>query len=159
MNPCYPNPEPQHPDDAKWMEKAIEQARLAQSCGQMPVGACITMDGSLIATGHNQTTQTNDPCAHAEILALRKACQKIGNYRLPKSVLYVTLEPCLMCLGALLHARVDRMVFGVYDNQWSLTQPPISGNSNHSLKWTPEVLPSTCQALLDDFFAIKRGKT
>ena len=100
-------------DDNKWMAIAIEQAKKAAQLGEVPVGAVLVLDEKLIAQGHNQPISNNDPTAHAEIQTIRMAGQKLENYRIPKSTLYVTLEPCTMCLGAMIHARVSRVVLGL----------------------------------------------
>ncbi|HIF46860.1 tRNA adenosine(34) deaminase TadA, partial [Candidatus Thioglobus sp.] len=103
--------------DEKWMALAIEQALLAQAIDEVPVGAVLVQDNQLIASAHNQPISTNDPTAHAEIQLLRAAGKKLNNYRLPNTTLYVTLEPCTMCLGAMIHARISRVVFGAYDEK------------------------------------------
>jgi len=100
--------------DEKWMALAIEQALLAQAIDEVPVGAVLVQDNQLIASAHNQPISTNDPTAHAEIQLLRNAGQAVNNYRFPDTTLYVTLEPCTMCLGAMIHARISRVVFGAY---------------------------------------------
>jgi tRNA(adenine34) deaminase len=101
----------------KWMKLALEQARLAQAMSEVPVGAVLVQDDQLIASTHNQPISNNDPTAHAEIQLLRAAGKQLNNYRLPNTTLYVTLEPCTMCLGAMIHARVSRIVFGAYDQK------------------------------------------
>ena len=101
----------------KWMALALEQARIAQMIDEVPVGAVLVQDDQLIASAHNQPISNNDPTAHAEIQLLRSAGKKLNNYRLPNTTLYVTLEPCTMCLGAMIHARVSRVVFGAYDEK------------------------------------------
>ena len=101
--------------DQKFMQLALEQARLAASAGEVPVGAVIVKDGQVIAVGHNAPVAAHDPTAHAEIAALRQAAQVLGNYRLDGCELFVTLEPCAMCSGAVLHARLDRVVYGAAD--------------------------------------------
>ena len=101
--------------DEKWMEFAIEEAKKAKNKNEVPVGAILVKDQRIISRGHNQPISTNDATAHAEILAIRKASKAQNNYRLVNTTLYVTLEPCAMCLGALVHARVSRIVFGAHD--------------------------------------------
>jgi len=103
--------------DEKWMALAIEQAKLAEKINEVPVGAVLVQDNQLIASAHNQPISNNDPTAHAEIQLLRAAGKKLNNYRLPNTTLYVTLEPCTMCLGAMIHARISRIVFGAYDQK------------------------------------------
>ena len=103
--------------DEKWMALAIEQAKLAEQKDEVPVGAILVQDDQLIASAHNQPISNNDPTAHAEIQLLRKSGNELKNYRLPNTTLYVTLEPCTMCLGAMIHARISRVVFGAYDEK------------------------------------------
>jgi tRNA(adenine34) deaminase len=101
--------------DRQFMQQALDQARLAAIAGEVPVGAVLVRDGEVISTGFNQPITNSDPSAHAEMMALRAAAKEESNYRLPGTTLYVTLEPCTMCAGAMLHARVDRVVFGATD--------------------------------------------
>jgi tRNA(adenine34) deaminase len=101
--------------DRQWMQEALRLASLAEAAGEVPVGAVLVRAGEVIGEGWNQPIGTHDPTAHAEIVALRDAAQRLGNYRLPDTTLYVTLEPCAMCSGAIIHARVARVVFGAYD--------------------------------------------
>jgi len=103
--------------DEEWMALAIEQAKLAEKINEVPVGAVLVQDDQLIASAHNQPISNNDPTAHAEIQLLRAAGKQLNNYRLPNTTLYVTLEPCTMCLGAMIHARISRIVFGAYDEK------------------------------------------
>ncbi|MBJ7421156.1 MAG: nucleoside deaminase, partial [Rhodoferax sp.] len=103
------------PDDANWMRLALEQAALAAQAGEVPVGAVVVQNGRLIASGHNRCIADSDPTAHAEVVALRAAAMAIGNYRLKDCTLYVTLEPCAMCSGALINARLQSVVFGASD--------------------------------------------
>ena len=102
-------------EDEKWMALALEQANEAEKHGEVPVGAVLVKDGLLIAKAHNQPISSNDPTAHAEIQLLRIAGEKLANYRLTNTSLYVTLEPCAMCFGAMVHARIERIVFGAHD--------------------------------------------
>ena len=97
--------------DEEYMQQAIEQAKIAEQMGEVPVGAVVVCQGEIIATGYNQPISTSDPTAHAEVIALRQACKIQGNYRLAECELFVTLEPCAMCCGAMLHARIKRLVF------------------------------------------------
>lgn len=144
----------------KYMQLAIEQARLAEQQGEVPVGAVLIINNELIATGYNQPISTNDPSAHAEIACLRNAAKTLGNYRLPGATLYVTLEPCTMCLGAMIHARVERLVFGAYDVKTGAvcSAIPLIDNAhyNHKLQWQGGVLEAECKALLQTFFKAKR---
>src|SRR5580765_4467642 len=102
-------------DDLRWMAEALNEAVRAEALNEVPVGAVVVLNGERIGRGHNAPIKSNDPTAHAEIRALRAAAQHVRNYRLVDATLYVTVEPCLMCMGALLHARVQRVVFGCYD--------------------------------------------
>ncbi len=148
-------------DDNKWMAIAIEQAKKASQLGEVPVGAVLILNDKLVAQAHNQPISTNDPTAHAEIQLLRIAGMELKNYRLPNSTLYVTLEPCAMCLGAMIHARVSRVVFGAYDEKTgvcgSCADLSNSPYFNHSLDITGGVLAEDCKNLLQDFFIQKRG--
>lgn len=148
--------------DEKWMELALEQARLAQEIGEVPVGAVLVENGQLIASAHNQPISTNDPTAHAEIQVLRAAGKKLNNYRLSNTTLYVTLEPCTMCLGAMIHARVSRVVFGAYDPKTgvcgSCQDLTTSACFNHTIETQGGVLADECKALLQRFFKNRRNK-
>ncbi len=148
-------------DDNKWMAIAIEQAKKASQLGEVPVGAVLILNDKLVAQAHNQPISTNDPTAHAEIQLLRIAGMELKNYRLPNSTLYVTLEPCAMCLGAMIHARVSRVVFGAYDEKTgvcgSCADLSNSPYFNHSLDITGGVLAEDCKNLLQDFFIQRRG--
>ena len=148
-------------NDNKWMAIAIEQAKKASQLGEVPVGAVLILNDKLVAQAHNQPISTNDPTAHAEIQLLRIAGIELKNYRLPNSTLYVTLEPCAMCLGAMIHARVSRVVFGAYDEKTgvcgSCADLSNSPYFNHSLDITGGVLAEDCKNLLQDFFIQKRG--
>tara|TARA_B100000795_G_scaffold269652_1_gene259779 strand:+ start:1018 stop:1488 length:471 start_codon:yes stop_codon:yes gene_type:complete len=149
-------------EDEKNMKVAISEAILAKNEGEIPVGAIIIQDGKIIATGHNQPILANDPTAHAEIQAIRAAGEKIKNYRLVNSTLYVTLEPCMMCLGAIMHARIERVIFGTYDSKNGACQSYMeSMNSkkfNHKINITGGILENECHQLLQSFFKLRRGK-
>lgn len=139
----------------------MEQACIAHQKGEVPVGAVIIHGENVLARAHNQPLALHDPSAHAEILALREAGQAQGNYRLLDATLYVTLEPCVMCFGAMIHARIRRLVFGAYDPKAGVlggacTLPSLS-LFNHSLEYQGGVLADQCGALLRDFFAQKRS--
>ena len=146
--------------DEKWMVLAIEQAKLAEKIEEVPVGAVLVQDNQLIASAHNQPIANNDPTAHAEIQLLRVAGKKLNNYRLPNTTLYVTLEPCTMCLGAMIHARVSRVVFGAYDEKTgvcgSCQDLSTSECFNHSIGTKGGVLADDCKDLLQKFFKRKR---
>lgn len=148
--------------DEKWMGLALEQARLAQEIGEVPVGAVLVENGQLIASAHNQPISTNDPTAHAEIQVLRATGKKLNNYRLSNTTLYVTLEPCTMCLGAMIHARVSRVVFGAYDPKTgvcgSCQDLTTSACFNHTIETQGGVLADECKALLQRFFKNRRNK-
>ncbi|MBT3277701.1 MAG: tRNA adenosine(34) deaminase TadA [Candidatus Thioglobus sp.] len=148
--------------DEKWMRLALEQARLAQAIDEVPVGAVLVQDGQLIASAHNQPIKNNDPTAHAEIQILRAAGKKFNNYRFPNTTLYVTLEPCTMCLGAMIHARVSRIVFGAFDPKTgvcgSCQDLTTSECFNHSIETQGGILASECKDLLQQFFKNRRNK-
>lgn len=149
--------------DTHYIQLAIEQAKLAQAIGEVPVGAVLVQNDQLIASAHNQPIINNDPTAHAEIQLLRKAGEKLGNYRLPNTTLYVTLEPCTMCLGAMIHARVSRIVFGAFDEKTgvcgSCTDLQNSPCFNHSIDIIGGILADECKALLQQFFKSRRNKS
>jgi len=147
-------------EDEKWMTLALEQARKAEEEAEVPVGAILVKDGLLIAKAHNQPLSTNDPTAHAEIQLMRAAGKKLKNYRLTGTSLYVTLEPCAMCLGAIMHARVERVVFGAYDPKMgvcSSSENLIEAKFfNHKITLTSGVLENECRKLLKNFFISRR---
>jgi len=142
------------------MGLALEQAKLAAAAGEVPVGAVVVKDGQVIATGHNAPIASHDPTAHAEVVALREAARVLGNYRLDGCTLYVTLEPCAMCSGAMLHARVDRVVFGAADPRTGVAGSVLNlfehTQLNHQTRVTGGVLAQECGLLLKDFFRPKR---
>ena len=146
--------------DEQWMRYAIRLAQRAEVQGEVPVGAVLVKDGRAIAEGWNTPIQQHDPTAHAELLAIRGAGIALENYRLTDTILYVTLEPCVMCMGAIAHARIKRLVFGAFDpkrgavcNALSLTDASFL---NHSVDWQGGGLESTCSDLLAGFFRQKR---
>jgi tRNA(adenine34) deaminase len=147
-------------EDEKWMQIAIQEAVKAKEMGEVPVGAILVKDGFLIAKAHNQPISKNDPTAHAEIQLLRTAGSTLKNYRLTGTSLYVTLEPCAMCLGAIMHARVDRLIFGAYDPKTG-----VCGSSenfmeascfNHKIDIASGVLENESKQLLKNFFNSRR---
>ena len=147
-------------DDEQWMRRALELARQAAAIGEVPVGAVLVRDGKLLGEGYNQVVSGSDPTAHAENVALRNAATSLGNYRLPSTTLYVTLEPCTMCVGTLVHARVERLVFatrepraGVVCSQASLLDQEFY---NHRLKWEEGLLAEESRELLRSFFRARR---
>jgi tRNA(adenine34) deaminase len=149
-------------DDQAFMLAALEQARQAQAAGEVPVGAVVVKDGEIIGAGFNAPISCHDPSAHAEMQALRAAGKALGNYRLPGCELYVTLEPCAMCVGAMLHARIARLVYGAADPKTGACGSVINlfaeAKLNHHATLTPGVMAEECAALLREFFAGKRAK-
>ncbi len=148
--------------DAAWMQQALAQAQIAAEKDEVPVGAVLVDSaGELIAAGHNQPISASDPSAHAEIVVLRAAAQKLGNYRLPDTTLYVTLEPCTMCVGALVHARVGRLVYGAAEPKTGAIESAQrlfeTGKFNHQPSIEPGILADECSVLLTRFFENKRA--
>jgi tRNA(adenine34) deaminase len=146
--------------DEAWMRYAIRLAQRAEQRGEVPIGAIIVKNDQCIAEGWNTPIATHDPTAHAEIMAIRKAGVALQNYRLCDATLYVTLEPCVMCMGAISHARIKRLVFGAFDpkrgavcNALSLTDASFL---NHRVNWTGGMLEEECRELLKDFFRARR---
>jgi tRNA(adenine34) deaminase len=144
-----------------WMQRALRLAVHAESAGEVPVGALVVRNGVLIGQGWNRPVGSSDPTAHAEIVALRDAAGRAGNYRLPGSTMYVTLEPCPMCLGAMIHARIQRLVFGAFDPRsgaagsvFSLADSP---RLNHRIEVVGGVQKTQCGDLLRRFFRTRRG--
>ena len=149
--------------DEKWMKIAIDEAHLAIDKNEVPVGAVLIQNNKLIAQAHNRPIINNDPTAHAEIEVLRKASAKLHNYRLPKTTLYVTLEPCAMCFGAMLHARIERLIFGAYDPKTGVCGSCCNLTNaefiNHKIKVTSGILEKECRKLLQKFFQEIRNNT
>jgi len=147
-------------DDERWMIYAIALATQGEALGEVPVGAVIVQDGNKIGEGFNQPISSHDPTAHAEIIALRQAAQQIQNYRLIGSTIYVTLEPCTMCVGALVHARIARLVFGTTETKAgvvvSKSQLLDSDYINHKVDYAGGLMAQQCQHQLSDFFAARR---
>jgi tRNA(adenine34) deaminase len=148
--------------DSNYMRQAISQAHNAWALGEVPVGALIVKDGEIVATGFNQPIGTHDPTAHAEIMALRAAASILGNYRLPGCELYVTLEPCAMCAGAMMHARLARVVFGAADPKTGACGSVLNlfeqEKLNHHTELVGGVMAQECGALLKDFFTARRAE-
>jgi len=142
------------------MRAALAEARKAEAAGEVPVGAVIVRGGQLLGAGHNSPIAARDPSAHAEINALRAAAQAAGNYRLEGATIYVTLEPCVMCAGALVHARLARLVFGARDLRFggagSKFQVADSELLNHRIALTEGVLGAECRDLIQSFFTLRR---
>jgi tRNA(adenine34) deaminase len=143
------------------MELALEQARLAAKVGEVPVGALVIKDGQIIGQGHNRNLLDNDPTAHAEIVALRQAGARLGNHRLAGCVMFATIEPCSMCAGAMIHARVGRLVYGANDPKagaaGSLLHVLNHPGLNHKIEITAGVLAARCSEILQEFFRTKRA--
>lgn len=149
-------------DDLTFMRQALAQARVAQAAGEVPVGAVVVRAGVVMGSGYNAPISRQDPSAHAEIAALREAAQHLGNYRLPGCTLYVTLEPCAMCVGAMLHARIERLVYGASDPKTGACGSVVNlfgePRLNHHTSLSTGVLKDECGRVLRDFFAAKRAK-
>jgi tRNA(adenine34) deaminase len=146
--------------DHRWMQMALELARKARRCGEVPVGAVIVKDGEMIGRGSNQPISGADPTAHAEIIAIRSACNALGNYRIPGTTLYVSLEPCPMCAGAIVQARIQRVVFAAPDPRAGAAGTIFNLLDNPSLNHRCEVvsgpLEGEASALLKNFFRERR---
>ncbi len=149
------------PKHELWMEMALAEAAKAAGAEEVPVGAVATLENRLIAADHNRSRELDDPTAHAEILVLRQAGRVLGNYRLNDLALYVTLEPCSMCAGAMIWARIENLVFGAWDPKAGAIVSKASlfekGRFNHTVLWQGGVLEERCQSLLQDFFQQLRG--
>ena len=147
-------------DDEQWMALAIKQAIKAEEKGEVPVGAILVKDGFLIAKAHNQPISTNDATAHAEVQLIRTAGKKQENYRLTGTSLYVTLEPCAMCLGAMMHARIERLVYGAHDPKIGVCGSSVNlidaNFFNHKIDLVSGVLENECKQLLKKFFISRR---
>jgi tRNA(adenine34) deaminase len=146
--------------DRQFMQQALEQAQLAAMAGEVPVGAVLVRDGRVISKGFNQPISHSDPSAHAEMMAMRAAAQDEANYRLPDTTLYVTLEPCTMCAGAMLHARVGRVVFGAADPKTGAAGSVLNIFSekqiNHQTQVEGGIMADECGQVLRDFFKERR---
>jgi tRNA(adenine34) deaminase len=158
---CQPARSEILPEDLKFMQLALREAERALSEDEVPVGAVVVQDGRMIGRGHNRVIHLNDPTAHAEILALRGAGRRAGNYRLTGCTLYVTIEPCAMCAGAIVHARLQRVVFGTID-----TKAGASGSAltvlnhprlNHQVEIQQGVMAGRCASILREFFRQRRN--
>ena len=152
---------PVQTEDEYFMRQALDLARMADAMGEVPVGAVMVREGRIVGYGYNCPVTTGDPTAHAEIRALRDAAGKVGNYRLPGCTLYVTLEPCVMCIGAMFHARVTRLVYAADDPKTgvcgSLLDLPADTRINHHLMVSRGVLADEAGTLLKQFFIAKRS--
>ena len=149
-------------DDTRFMKAALAEAKVAANADEVPVGAVLVRSGEIVARGLNRPVQDNDPTAHAEVMAIRAAATEERNYRLADSTLYVTLEPCPMCVGAMLHARIRRLVFGAYDPKAGAAGSVIDlcddRRFNHRIEVNGGLLEEQCAALLQDFFAKRRDQ-
>ena len=150
-------------DDSGFMGLALDLAREAGAAGEVPVGALVVLEGEIVGRGFNQPICRSDPTAHAEIMALRDAAARLGNYRLPGCSLYVTLEPCAMCAGAIMHARIARVVFGARDPKTGVAGSVIDlfreERLNHHAEIIGGVLEAECGGMLSAFFAARRSRT
>jgi tRNA(adenine34) deaminase len=154
-------PDPHEEEHQVFMRLAIEEARKALHLGEVPIGAVLVQGGEVVGSGFNQPLHTVDPTAHAEIVALRAAARAIGNYRLTGVTLYVTLEPCLMCVGALVNARVSAVVYGAAEPKWGALRSILDAGTlrtNHRFEIVGGVLEEECRALVVDFFKYRREK-
>ena len=145
-----------------YMQLALSEAKKAEEKNEIPVGAVLVAENNdLLAAAHNQNITLNDPTAHAEMLAIRQAAEKIGNYRLLNTTLYVTVEPCPMCMGAAIHARVSRVVFGTRDSKWGAAGSLYNFAEDHRFNHQPEIVAGICKAeskkLMQNFFRQKRA--
>jgi tRNA(adenine34) deaminase len=151
------------PVDDGFMRVALELARQARLNGEVPVGAVVVLDAVVIGTGFNCPISSNDPTAHAEIVALRAAARQIGNYRLPGATLYVTIEPCQMCVGAMVHARIARIVYGTREPKAGAIDSAMRAHEhpslNHRMAATGGVLEAECRELIQEFFRDRRVET
>jgi tRNA(adenine34) deaminase len=147
--------------ESDWMRRALEAAREARERGEVPIGACVVMNGQLLARAGNRTRTDSDPTAHAEILALREAAKVFGNYRLTGAVVYSTIEPCAMCAGALVQARVRRLVYGARDERFGAVESQFrlcdSSSLNHQIEIISGVLETECRAIMQQFFRERRN--
>ena len=148
--------------DLQFMRRALQLAHQAEAEDEVPVGAVLVTDGQVIGEGRNRPIASSDPCARAELLAIRQACAKVGNYRIPGSTLYVTLEPCTMCAGVIIHARVQRLIFGAYDPKagavTSVYDIIANPRLNHRVAWEGGIMQAECAQMLRQFFKRKRTK-
>lgn len=160
VSSAAPNPHELESDDIDFMRAALDLAQQARDAGEVPVGAVVVKDGTIIGRGYNRPISAADPTAHAEVMALRDAARHLGNYRLMDCMLYVTLEPCTMCVGAIFHARIARLVYGAKDPKTgacgSVIDLPAETRLNHHLQMTGSVLAEETGDLLKQFFAQRR---
>ena len=144
----------------RWMQEALPEARKAEAEGEVPVGAVVLLNEKIVGRGHNSSIQLRDPSAHAEILALRQAARNISNYRIPGSILIVTVEPCVMCVGAMIQARVEELIYGAADAKAGAVQSHFrladGAQLNHRIQTLSGVLEEECGSILRAFFASRR---
>jgi tRNA(adenine34) deaminase len=142
------------------MAEALAEARRARDADEVPIGAVIVLDGEIVGRGYNQPIAAHDPTAHAEIVAIRDAARHLGNYRLTSAVLYVTVEPCLMCVGALVHARIETLVFGAAEPRTGAVLSTVRGGDfpghNHRFGVVSGICESECRGLMQEFFKLRR---
>ena len=147
-------------DHERWMRESLRAARAARTRGEVPIGSCVVLDGALLAVAGNRTRAECDPTAHAEIVALREAAQKFGNYRLADAVVYSTIEPCAMCAGALIQARVKLLVYGATDEKAGAVESHFhicaADHLNHRVRVIKGVLEAECRELMQEFFKARR---
>jgi tRNA(adenine34) deaminase len=150
-------------NDQHFIQQALELAHQGEQANEVPVGALVVQAGEVIGQGYNQPISSNDPTAHAEIVAMRQAAQVLDNYRLLDTTLYVTLEPCAMCLSAMLHARIKRLVFAAYDPRAGAVQSVFKlldeKRLNHRIEWQGGILAEPCGLILKEFFKKRRLKS
>ena len=148
--------------DEQFMRRALQLAEQAATVGEVPVGALVVANGEVIGEGYNQPISSCDPTGHAEIIAMRNAATALGNYRLSGCDLYVTIEPCTMCVGAMIHGRIGRIVFGAAEPRAGALESQLKlmdrSHFNHSIEWQGGVLAQECGAIISDFFRAKRVK-
>ena len=146
--------------DRIWMKEAIAMAKIAAEINEVPVGAVMVADNEVISRAHNATIRDNDPTGHAEVIAIRRAADALGNYRMPGVTLYVTLEPCAMCAGAIIQARVSRVVFGAYDKRYGAVESSVDvlchPAMNHHAQYIGGVEMLECSQILSSFFKSRR---
>lgn len=149
--------------DSDFMRRAIALAKQAASVGEVPVGALVVKDGQVIGEGYNQPISSCDPTGHAEIVAMRQACEVLQNYRLTGCDLYVTIEPCTMCVGAMIHARIGKIIFGAAEPRAGALQSQLRlmdrDHYNHSIQWQGGVLAEECSEIISSFFRRKRQQS
>lgn len=149
-------------NDIKWMKEAYKQAKKAEAIDEVPIGSVVVKDGKVISRAYNTREKTQLATKHAEIIAIEKACKKLGTWRLEDCELYVTLEPCVMCTGAIMHARLKRVVFGAKEKRWlalsSLLTQSDTNAFNHHLEYTEGILQEECSSLISQYFKNKRKK-